>query len=92
MLRDQPRIVVVGTSCSGKTTFSRRLAQSLGREHVELDALHWGPNCNDNRESLRTAFLSFEYRALLDEPRYSHLIVFGPRSPASARALLSEPA
>jgi adenylate kinase family enzyme len=44
MLRDHPRIVVVGTSCSGKTTFARALAKILGRPHIELDALHWGPN------------------------------------------------
>ena len=37
------RVVVVGTSCSGKTTFARRLATSLGTQHVELDSLHWGP-------------------------------------------------
>jgi len=44
MLRDHPRIVVVGTSGSGKTTFARSLAEALRREHIELDALHWGPN------------------------------------------------
>jgi len=43
MLSEHPRIVVVGTSASGKTSFSRSLAQALGRPHVELDALHWGP-------------------------------------------------
>jgi hypothetical protein len=37
------RVVVVGTSCSGKTTLARRLATSLGTQHFELDALHWGP-------------------------------------------------
>jgi adenylate kinase family enzyme len=37
------RILVVGTSCSGKSTFSRRLASILAIEHVELDALYWGP-------------------------------------------------
>ena len=37
------RVVVVGSSCSGKTTFSRELAAILGSSHVELDALHWGP-------------------------------------------------
>ncbi len=35
------RIVVVGTSCSGKTTFSAKLAQCLGIRHVELDSLYW---------------------------------------------------
>jgi adenylate kinase family enzyme len=38
------RIVVVGTSGSGKTTMACRLAERLGLLHVELDALHWGPN------------------------------------------------
>ncbi len=38
------RIVVVGTSCSGKTTFSRALSQRLDIPHIELDALYWGPN------------------------------------------------
>jgi adenylate kinase family enzyme len=38
------RIVVTGASGSGKTTLSGRLARLLGIPHVELDALHWGPN------------------------------------------------
>lgn len=37
------RVVVVGTSCSGKTTFARRLAEILASPYVELDALYWGP-------------------------------------------------
>lgn len=37
------RVVVVGTSCSGKTTFAHRLASSLNTEWIELDALYWGP-------------------------------------------------
>jgi adenylate kinase family enzyme len=38
------RIVVVGTTGSGKTTMAARLAAVLGCRHVELDALHWEPN------------------------------------------------
>lgn len=38
------RINVTGTSCSGKTTLSRAVAQRLKVPHVELDALFWGPN------------------------------------------------
>jgi len=38
------RVMVVGTSCAGKTTLARRIAQILDMPHVELDVLHWGPN------------------------------------------------
>ena len=41
---DLSRVVVVGTSCSGKTTFAQRLAGLLDVPHVELDALHWLPD------------------------------------------------
>lgn len=38
------RVAVVGTSCSGKTTFATCLADCLRVPHIELDALYWGPN------------------------------------------------
>ena len=38
------RVLVVGTSGSGKTTFARRLAAELDQPHVELDFLYWGPH------------------------------------------------
>jgi adenylate kinase family enzyme len=38
------RVVVVGTSGCGKTTLAVALSQRLGVPHVELDALHWGPD------------------------------------------------
>lgn len=41
---DLSRVVVVGTTCSGKTTFASRLAALLDLPHVELDALHWLPD------------------------------------------------
>jgi len=38
------RIVVVGTTSSGKSTLAERLSARLGLDFVELDALHWEPN------------------------------------------------
>lgn len=38
------RIIVVGTTASGKTTMANSLAQRLGLRHIELDALHWEAN------------------------------------------------
>ncbi|MFN2109458.1 MAG: adenylate kinase, partial [Anaerolineae bacterium] len=37
------RIVVIGTTCAGKTTLARALGEKLHVPHIELDALHWGP-------------------------------------------------
>lgn len=39
-----PRVLVVGTSGCGKTTFATSLSSQLNVPHVELDALYWGPN------------------------------------------------
>jgi adenylate kinase family enzyme len=38
------KIAVKGASGAGKTTFAAALARRLGVPHVELDALHHGPN------------------------------------------------
>lgn len=38
------RVIVIGTSGSGKTTFARRLSVLLGAKHVEIDALNWLEN------------------------------------------------
>lgn len=39
-----PRIAVVGTTGTGKTTLGRQLARLYQVPFVELDALHWEPN------------------------------------------------
>jgi adenylate kinase family enzyme len=38
------RIVVVGATGSGKTTLASDIARRLGFPHIEIDAIHWGPN------------------------------------------------
>lgn len=55
---DFDRAVIVGTSCSGKSTLARELSRRLGTPHVELDALFWGPEW--------TARSAEEFRASVD--------------------------
>jgi adenylate kinase family enzyme len=38
------RILVLGSSGSGKSTFSRRLGRKLDIEVIHLDAYYWEPN------------------------------------------------
>lgn len=35
------RTVVIGTSCSGKTTLARTLAEIMAVPHIELDTINW---------------------------------------------------
>src|SRR5262245_3643892 len=51
---DLARVVVVGTSCAGKTTLARRLAGILGSEHVELDSVYWGPEWTPRPDFIQT--------------------------------------
>lgn len=37
----------MGTTCAGKTTVAKRLAERHGVPHIELDALHWGPGWSE---------------------------------------------
>jgi adenylate kinase family enzyme len=38
------RIVIVGSTGSGKTTLARELSRGVEAPHIELDAFNWGPN------------------------------------------------
>ena len=61
---DLSRVVVVGTSCAGKTTLAGRLAGILGTEHVELDAVYWGPGWTPRRDFVQTVL------AIAERPRW----------------------
>jgi adenylate kinase family enzyme len=41
------RVVIIGTSCSGKTTLARRVAEAIDAPHIELDAINWGPGWSE---------------------------------------------
>ena len=41
------RVVVVGTSGSGKSTFAKALSKAAGVPHIELDAINWQPGWRD---------------------------------------------
>ena len=38
------RIVIIGTTSSGKSTLAEKLSHKLRLDFIELDALHWEPN------------------------------------------------
>ena len=57
--RDLNRVVVIGTSCSGKTTFAKGLARVLNRHHIELDAINWLPGWTERPPE--------EFRRLVEE-------------------------
>ena len=53
------RVIVIGTSCSGKTTFADNLAAKLNCGRIELDALNWLPDWQERSHE--------EFRALARE-------------------------
>lgn len=58
------RVIVIGTTSSGKSTFSRQLAKLLGLDLIELDALHWESNW---REAPDDVFLARVKKAISTE-------------------------
>ncbi|MFT4721555.1 MAG: adenylate kinase family enzyme [Candidatus Azotimanducaceae bacterium] len=53
------RVVVIGSSCSGKSTFSRYLSGKFEIEYIELDQLHWLPDWVEREDG--------EFRALVSQ-------------------------
>ena len=53
------RIVIIGTSCSGKTTLARKIPAKLDMRHIELDQLFWLPEWKQRPTD--------EFRALVQE-------------------------
>jgi adenylate kinase family enzyme len=53
------RLVVIGTTSTGKSTLAWQLAEKLGLDFVELDALYWRPNWTPIDEA--------EFLALVDD-------------------------
>jgi len=46
------RILVIGNSCAGKTTFSRRLGTLTRSPVIELDELHWSENWEEQPDDV----------------------------------------
>jgi cytidylate kinase len=64
------RVVVVGNSGSGKTTFALRLAQALDLTHVELDSIYHQPGWTPlDAEEVSGASASW---SAVESARFSH--------------------
>jgi adenylate kinase family enzyme len=61
------RIVVLGISCSGKSTLARELANIYGFQYVELDNLFWKPNWEQSSDA---EFIEKIHRALSGSDRW----------------------
>ncbi len=44
------KIIIVGSTSSGKSTFARKLSRKLGYSHIELDNLFWKPNWTESTD------------------------------------------
>ena len=47
----EERIIVIGSSCSGKSSFAAALAAKKKIKHIELDQLHWLPSWLERPDS-----------------------------------------
>jgi len=75
----QRRIIVTGTSCTGKTTLGEKLAAAFGMTQIDLDDLHFLPNwvekedtvfikeVNDTVDALDSWIVSGSYQTVLKD-------------------------
>ena len=67
------RVLVAGTSGSGKTTIAGAIAEALGLPHIEIDALYHGPNWTP-RQAFETDVRTFSSQpAWVTEWQYSQV-------------------
>ena len=77
------RVVVIGSSGAGKSTFGRRLAEACDLKHIELDALNWPPGWRN-----RSAAAPEEFERLIEMAIAADCwIIDGNYRAAMARAL-----
>ena len=95
---------MVGSSGSGKTHLARVLARRLGREHIEIDRLHWGEGWSrrpDFREKVEALvgreqwviegnYRRRRFREMFQSDACKHLAVFEARRPRDLDAIFRE--
>lgn len=59
------KINIIGTSGSGKSTFSRRIAEALAIPYIEMDRLYWRANWQGTPDD---EFLATTEKALAASP------------------------
>ncbi len=83
---DLSRVLILGCSCSGKTTLARQLSNVVGAQHIELDSLNWGPNWTQRpHEDLRHEVESFasQRRWVVDGCYFAVQDILWPRATAA---------
>lgn len=91
-MRIGPRVVIVGSPGSGKSTFARKLAEATGLPLHHLDALYWAPGwirryANSEWRALQAALVS-EPRWMIDGNYHSTLDI---RIEAADTVILLDP-
>ena len=68
------RICVIGSSASGKTTFSRAIARSTGIAHVEIDAIFHGPNWTHPPDFVERVYKELEREHWIADGNYMNFV------------------